>query len=57
MLGIYFVPGRNLGAMDTANNTNQSPHPQGPDILLQWDVLSKHELAIDISSLLIWQEK
>lgn len=33
------------------------PHLPGPDILLQWDVLSKHELAIDISSLLIWQEK
>lgn len=28
MLGIYFVSGRNLGAMDTAvNNTNQPPTP------------------------------
>lgn len=54
MPGIYFMPGRNLGAKDTAaNNTNQSPHLPGPDILLQWDVLSKHELAIGISSLLI----
>lgn len=59
MLGICFEPGRNLGAMDTEGSKQYKPKPPPTkaDIRRQWDVFSKHTLAISIVGLLIWQEK